>query len=246
MSDTTLGNALRIVRRNWWIPVLAAVLAAAVAAVPAMRSQVVYTATSTLDFSQTVLNVSPLLPGPDTMIAAITAPEFAEKVASAANVDGAAVTLGAYSAGTPVNRVVVSATSGNETAAKAWAAAAGKAAMKVAAEKSEPDVAQYRTGVESADKALDAIDATGRAGASTPDVAYYRWQIENGLAVNQRMYALLQSLYTLDPQVSVSASSPLKSAVKNGLGGAIVGLALGVLIVVIREVLQRRRTGVSA
>lgn len=246
MSDTTLGNALRTVRRNWWIPVLAAVLAAAVAAVPAMRSQVVYTATSTLSFSQTVLNVSPLLPGPDTMIAAITAPDFAEKVAAATNVGGAEVTLGAYSAGTPVNRVVVSATSDDQAAAKSWAAAAGRAGMRVAAEKSEPDVGQYRTGVESAKEALDTIDSADGATTKAPDVAFYRWQIENGLAVSQRMYTLLQSLYTLDPQVSVSASSPLKSAVKNGLGGAIVGFALGVLIVAIREVLERRRTGVSA
>jgi hypothetical protein len=244
MSESTLGFFKSVAKRNWWILIIAAVVAALVAGLPVLREPKVYTATARLIPDTVTIAQNPRLPGLDTMIGKMQNAEFVDRVAKAAGVQPSDVALTVYSTGNPPNRLNVAAKAANSQLADKVAKAAGDEALLVARESATLEIQSIKDTVSLAEDAIGSIE-------SAPDsrnsgAIYSVYALRNGLSQAEKNLQYIDNVYQLGSEIAMGTSDPKAAAVKAAVAGAFVGLFLGLALVAVRIIPEiRSRQGNS-
>lgn len=223
----TRNRIVEIAARNWWIVLLATVTGGVVAYLIAGSGPVSYEASAPIHIDTATLSTQPRVPKPDAVIAIVQDPAFAEELALP---DGA--TLRAYATGNPQNELFVAVTASNEAdAEKATIKAAEKTIEAIHAEM-EPTLADQRALIASNESALKALGEP----AEGDDLAQFlRWDIEKDNLNERSLLDFLESAYSYDGDVTVAEAASTRSAAVAGIGGALAGFFLGLVLVAVRE-----------
>ena len=227
-----------VVRRNWWIVVLAALAGAAIAVVATLGAKTLYTGKTYLTVNNVAVNTYPQMPRPDTLIAQSGDAAFLEGVAKRLGLSPKQV-AGAYkvySTGNPQNQLWVSFTSPDRAAAEKGANAVAEQLQTVVAESSRALMEQLQGSVTADEESLALLDQP-----KTQLEQYYLWSIRRTLYADRGSLKLAESGYQLDAPVTVASSSRRNAAISAAAGGLVAGLFLGIALVAVRETVSRRR-----
>lgn len=225
--------------RNWWIPVITTVVAALIAAVPTLLAPAKHTATATLKPDTPTFNLNLRLPGPNTMLAQLEQPEFAEQVAKVSGVPADDVEINPYTTGSPPTRLLIDVTAADADTAEQVARVAGEEAVAAAQEAASLEVEIVESNIANAEAALAELEKA--PDSTSANAAFYRFSLQNTVETSQKTLQYYRNAYELSDSYPVSSSSPVSEAVKAGLAGALAGLVLGLGLVGLRFGLERWR-----
>ncbi|MDP1857985.1 MAG: hypothetical protein Q8K82_04910 [Gemmatimonadaceae bacterium] len=237
MADATI-DVWGIVRRNWWIVLLAAIAGAVAAASPALFAAPSYTGKTSLDVNVVAIQAYLQMPRQDTLIAMSLEPAFAEGVAERLGVpvDQVAGRFRVYSTGNPQNKLWASYVSPDKDVAQKGADAVAKQVLATFREAEDTLLTQWRNTVKLDEQALaDLGQPTDREGLLS------QWSVRRALLVDRETLRFIENALVYKAATTVAASSRRASALSGAAGGALAGFFHGVIIVAVRELIARRR-----
>jgi len=239
MVSPKLAAALGAVRRHWVLVLVPAAIGAIVAGVVSARGPQMFTATAVIDIETTAFTRLPTLTGPERVLRELQSPEYYEAVAEkAGSVDAAMVQQGlnSYSVGTPAYELRTTFTTADEEIAEPVARAAAETAMEVAQAFNEVERNRNQVIVDAGDKAMEALAAVPSDSATAQaDAAQKEFNLVVGKAYPEYNLELIDSAYTLRDSVPVTEAASQRGVLENALGGAVLGLALGIVLALVRD-----------
>ncbi len=237
---------LSAVRRQWWIPLACALVAAVVAGVATSTTPAPeYQARAVVVIDNVALSAYPDLPRPDDMLKEIDRDEFVAYVADAASVatETVGVALDAFTLGDRQSQLVVTFESPAESVATSAAVAAATHATERASELSGKEIKALRQRVEATERALKAVrrialDAGRDAPASLAlDLIGTEWEMQLQLYEDRLHLRAVESAYYYNGNVRLTNISPALRRSTTVAGALVIGLLLGLVIALFREAL---------
>lgn len=242
MVSPKLAAAMRAIRRSWWLVLLPALVGAVVAGIAVASGPQMYSGTAVIDIETTAFTRLPTLTGPERVLRELQSAEYYEQVAqTAGSVDTAAVQQGlnSYTVGQPITELRVSFTTSDQELAEPVARAAGEVALDIAHAFNEVERERNQRIVDGVDEARKVLQTVP---SGTPTEQASAAMQEFGLVVNEANadYTLevVDSAYALRDAVAVTEAAGERTALESAVGGAVLGLALGVVLALLRD---RRR-----
>jgi len=246
---------LAAVRRQWWIPLSCALVAAVVAGVVTSNAPAPeYQARAIIVVDNSTLSAYPDLPRPDDMLKEIQQDEFIASVADGASVDTDTVSaaLDAFTLEDPQSQLVVTFESPTQSVATSAAITAATTLAERASELSGKEIKALRQRVEATERALKvvrriALDAGRNAPASLSlDLVGTEWEMQLRLYEDRLHLRAIESAYYYNGNVRVTNVSPALRRSTTVAGAIVVGLLSGLVIAVFREALFVRKSAPAA
>lgn len=240
---------LAAVRRQWWIPLACALVAAVVAGVATSKTPAPeYQARAVIVIDNATLSEYPDLPRPDDMLKELKQDEFIAYVAEAASVESDTVSaaLDAFTLEDSQSQLVVTFESPTESVASSVAVTAATRATERASDLSGKEIKALRQRVEATERALKAVrrialDAGKNASASLSlDLIGTEWEMQLRLYEDRLHLRAVESAYYYNGNVRITNISPALRRSTTVAGAVVVGLLLGLIIAVFREALFAR------
>lgn len=225
-------------KRQWWIVALAMVAGLAAGYVMAMDQQTTYAARATLHVDSSTLARVSGLPGPERLLKAIATDEFRAGLSSATDVPAGELksSLRAFTVGAPAESFVLEYTSVDSAEAEKVAAEAAAAALDKVSELGATELERQAKVIAETQAFLDTL---GTVKVETEwekaDIAFRTWQARRELTDATALHATYERAYVLEGDTSVTASSASSKRLSDAVGAAIVGLAAGLGLALVRE-----------
>lgn len=239
MASTAPVPLFDAVKRRWLLVLTVALVAAIVAAGITALRDVTYTATATIALDASALTRTPGLPGGERILTELRTDGYYALVASesGSDIDTVKAGLGSYAEGQPIERVKISFTGADEAQAEKVATAAADAAMAIIRELNSVERLRQEKNATAAAEAIAAFEDAGTMDTAweKADSAYKLFVLEDRLAVAEYTIEVIDHTHTLTDGIVVSRTSVARSAVTSGVGGAVVGLFLGIALAYVRE-----------
>lgn len=236
------GRVLAVLRRQWWLIAAVVIVAAITGYVASLKTADVYMGVATI-----VIDTAPSaryrrMPLADDLVKEISGARIRSAVAGSLVVDEATVaeSLRAAASGNPLTRIRVTYSAGTKDVADTGARTAALEAIAYVRETTSKEVAFREAQIAASEEALVAFDAVAKSQELGPDATYQRWAIETQLLDYQNALDGITGVYTYDGSVASSLSRARGVRNRNALGGAMIGLALGILLAGAREVTRKR------
>lgn len=246
LSDVTeplsLARVLAVIRRQWWVIAAVIAVAAGVGFAASLGVADVHTGVATIAIDTAPSARYRGMPVADDLVKAISGADVRAAVATELGVDQATVAsnLRAAASGNPLTRIRVTYSASSKQAAEAGAKAGAEQLIGIVAKSMEKEVAIRNAQIAASEKALAAIDANAKDGALSAQDAYDRWGVETQLLDYKSALEGVLGVYTYDGATTSTVATASSARKKNALGGAVLGLALGILLAGAREVLRSR------
>jgi capsular polysaccharide biosynthesis protein len=246
---------LAAVRRQWWIPLACALVAAVVAGVATSKTPAPeYQARAVVVIDNATLSAYPDLPRPDDMLKEIKQDEFIAFVGDAAAVETETVNvaLDAFTLEDRQSQLVVTFESPTESVATSAAVTAATRVTELASELSGKEIKALRQRVEATERALKAVRRIALdAGKSAPaslalDLIGTEWEMQLRLYEDRLHLRAIESAYYYNGNVRITNISPALRRSTTVAGAIVVGLLLGLVIAVFREALFVRKSAPAA
>lgn len=231
------------VRRQWWLIAGTAIVAALVAAALSAGASTSYEAKTLVTIDPVTLSSNGRLPRPDALIAIAESDEFRAELADATgeSEDAIGSGLNVYTVGTPQTELWVAYSGSSAQVARDVSREATEMLLERQRELTEPVLELQRTYIEDAERLIDELQ-----GSDNPDAPYQVWSVERNLVADRNTLEYLETVYS-PPGVPVESASTQRTALLRGaLGGLAVGLLVGTVLAVIREMRFRRAAEASA
>lgn len=236
------GRVLAVLRRQWWLIAAVVIVAAITGYVASLKTADVYMGVATI-----VIDTAPSaryrrMPLADDLVKEISGARIRSAVAGSLAVDEATVaeSLRAAASGNPLTRIRVTYSAGTKDVADTGARTAALEAIAYVRETTSKEVAFREAQIAASEEALVAFDAVAKSQELGPDATYQRWAIETQLLDYQNALDGITGVYTYDGSVASSLSRARGVRNRNALGGAMIGLALGILLAGAREATRKR------
>ncbi|MCE5191173.1 MAG: hypothetical protein LLG08_05370 [Actinomycetia bacterium] len=241
-EQLSFGRVLAVLRQQWWLIVTVVAVAAGTGYLASLKTTDVYTGVANIKIDTAPSARYRGMPLADDLVKAISDAEIRAAVAKSLGVDEATVaaTLGAAASGNPLTRIRVTYAAGTKDAAEAGARAGAEQLIAVVETSMAKEVAIREAQIAASEKAVAAIDAVSKSQPLTSEAAFERWSIEMQLLDYKNTLEGVRGVYTYDGSASSSVSLASSARKKNALGGAVVGLALGILLAGAREAVRPR------
>ncbi len=244
LSDVTeplsLARVLAVVRRQWWVILAVVAVAAGVGFAASLKAADVHTGVATINIDTAPSSRYRGMPVADDLVKAISGTDIHAAVAAVLGVDESTVAanLRAAASGNPLTRIRVTYSAGTKQAAEDGARAGAEQLIGVVEKSMEKEVAIRDAQIAASEKALVAIDASAKGGTLSAQDAYDRWGIETQLLDYRSALEGVLGVYTYDGTTSSSVATASSARKKNAIGGAVLGLAFGILLAGAREMLR--------
>lgn len=243
-------------RREWWIPVLVAVLAIAAALALASRpGKPLFEARAVIAIDASFLQKYPDLPRPDHMMQEAEKDGIVARVVEASGVSTEALraSLFVYTLDDPQTRLVVRFQSRDESQAAGVAAAMAQALVERAVEMGGAEIRALEQRIEDTEKSLTAVrridnQTSGRRDAQLSlDIVSTQWQMRMKLYEDKLALRQMRSTYYYNGNVTTDDIAPARRRGASAATAAILGLALGLVLAALREaMLLRNGSGAGA
>lgn len=230
-------DAWGFIRRQWWVILGAALVAAAAAAALGLGSSVLYEAKTLVVVDTVTLASNGRLPRPDALISvaesAVFRAELAERTGQAE--DAIESGLNVYTVGSPQTELWIAYSDSSAEMARELSAAATELLMEHEAELSSPVVELQREYVEDSERIIEEL-----RDSDNPDAPYQLWSVQRNLSSDLDTLEYLETVYTPSSGPVESESTVQEALARGAVGGFAVGLLVGAVIAVFREVRYRR------
>lgn len=229
MVESLLKQTLDALRREWWVVLLVVAVGAGAGYVLASGEDV-YTGAATI-----VVDTAPSsryrgMPVVDDVVKEASSSSIREAVAGALGTDSSdvAARLRASASGNPLTRIRVTYSAPDEATAAAGAVSGADALISFVDRSVQTEIEIREQQIAASEAALAAL--------GTGDVdTYERWQIETQLLDYQNALIGVKGVYTFDGNASTSVAKGSATRRNAALGGAVMGLAFGILLAGVRE-----------
>ncbi len=255
MDETSImRSVLAAIRRQWWLIVVPALVAAGVVAVAGGAQEPGYVAeTSMFVDVPNVLRYS-TAPSPDHVIRASSPDgELGQRIKVATGISGDELSdLRLYSLGDEQSRLVVRFVHPDEERSREVVELVTLEIVSYVHDLVEPDLIQRRTQLANHEQALDEIEREGRElqengqAWEASDLAFKLWNVRSSVIEAANMLRVLEGLYLPDTPVTVEEESAARGRLALVAAAAFIGLAAGVLMAVVRERVVGRARNMSA
>ncbi|HZL06163.1 MAG TPA: hypothetical protein VFE45_12235 [Coriobacteriia bacterium] len=235
---------LPAVRRQWWIPLVVALVAALAAGIVTSREPAPeFLARAVIVIDHSTLSKYPDLPRPDDMLKELAGDSLLGYVARATGVetDTVRASLDGYTLEDPQSQLVVTFESPTESVATSGAVTAATRVTERAADLSEKEIKALRQRVEETERALKAVRRIKlQAGKSAQpslalDLIGTEWEMQLRLYEDRLQLRAIESSYYYNGNVRLGDVSPALRRWTTIAGAVVVGLLLGFVIAVYRE-----------
>jgi len=246
---------LAAVRRQWWIPLVVALVGAVIAGVATSREPVpAYQGRSIIIIDTSTLSKYPDLPRADDMLKELERDDLISYVAATAAVDTQTVvaSLNAYTLEDPQSQMIVTFESPTESIASSGSIAAASRITERAVELSAKEIKALRQRVDETERALKAVRRIGlEAGRNAEaslalDLVGTEWEMQLRLYEDRLQLRAIESAYYYNGNVVTSDVSSAARRSTTVAGAIVVGLLLGLVIAVFREALLVRKSAPTA
>jgi len=239
MLSPKLAAVLGAIRRHWVLVLVTAVIAGVVAGIASAAGPQMYTGTAVIDIETTVFTRLTSLTGTERVLRELQTPEYYEAVAEeTGSIDAATVQQGlsSYTVGTPAYELRVAFTTSDEELAEPVARAAGEVALEVADGFNAVERERHQAIVDEADQAIEALYVEPVDTAwERADIAAKQFGFELNKSNSVYVLDLIDSAYTLRDTFPVSEATRQQGVVEYAIGGAMLGLALGIVLALLRD-----------
>lgn len=238
--SVTVGDALR---RQWWIVVIATVVATIAGYALALDEQTTYTASTSVQVDASILARVNGLPGPQRLLTAAQDTQFIGRVAQRTGTPASdlAPKLRAYTVGSPVSSFVLEYTGPDRSEAEKIVDAAAIATLEEVRALGATELGRQEKAIANTKALLDALKvAELEPGWERVDLAFRKWQAQRELADLEALSATYAKAYVYTGDVSVGTASAASKRTQGALGAAVAGLVAGVVLAFIRELLFLR------
>lgn len=241
-EQLSLGRVSAVLRRQWWLIVAVVVVAAITGYVASSKTTDVYTGVATIIIDTAPSSRYRGMPVADDLVKEVSGTKIRTAVADELDVDVATVSanLRAAASGNPLTRINITYTANTEEAALAGASAAALGAIDYVEFTTRLEVEYREAQIAASELALAEIDTAAKTQELSPEAVYERWSIETQALDYQNALDGVKGVYTYDGAAAASVRRGGDLRNRNALGGAVLGLALGILLAGVREVLYRR------
>lgn len=231
-----------VMRRQWWIVALCAVVAAGIGFALSSGVKPSYTASVEIAVDSSALTRFPGIPGPERLLKTTKSAEFRAAAARELGLDEAEVAAGlrTYTSGSPVEWFYVDFASEDKAAAKAAADSAADLVLAQMRTLGSAEIEKQKALLTDAQDAVAVLEKTEvDTGWERGDVAYKLWELRKELAVAESSLTMLDGCYVRSGAVQVSAVSVAKERASGTAGAALLGLLAGLALAAAREVWRR-------
>lgn len=241
-EQLSLGRVRAVLRRQWWLIVAVVVVAAITGYVASLNAVDVHTGVATIAIDTAPSSRYRGMPVADDVVKELSGTTIRSAVAETLSVDVATVTetLRAAAAGNPLTRINVAYSSDTKDTAEAGARAAALEAIGFVRRTTKNEVEYREAQIAASKRALLAFEKAAKVQELGPDATYQRWAIETQILDYENALEGVNGVYTYDGTVASSVRLATDVRSRNALGGAVLGLVLGILLAGIREVVRGR------
>ncbi len=246
MTDRmTRGTTMRIVRRDWLIVLACMIAAIATATLASLGAQTVYEAQARIELDTVSIGQNARFPRADQLIAYAQSATLASELADrhGLTVEEVESELNAFSVGTAQERVIVGYAAHDRDLAERIAQSAAQAVSEYGYEVVGPFLEMQHSLIEDGFETLDVLEPLVEV---NPLARFNVWTVRRSVESERFNLTQMEQAYLYDGTVSVVTRTREEALLRAAVGGAIAGLALAGLLVVIREVLARREMGADA
>ncbi len=237
-----LGRLQAVLRRQWWLIVAVVVVAATTGYVASLKTVDTYTGVAAIMIDTAPSSRYRGMPVADDVVKEVSGSKIRAAVADELAVDATTVAddLRATASGNPLTRIDITFFADSKDASEVGARTAATQAIAFVRDTLRKEVEYREAQIAASKRALEAFDKAATKQELGPDATYQRWAIETQLLDYKNALEGVNGVYTYDDTVAVSVRRASDVRNRNALGGAVVGLALGILLAGAREVLRGR------
>lgn len=237
------------VRREWWVPVVVASLAVAVALVFANRpGKPLFEARAVIAIDASFLQKYPDLPRPDHVMQEAEKDGVVARVVGASGVTTEALRAGlsVYTLDDPQTRLVVRFQSRDESQAVGVATAMAQTLVQRAVEMGGAEIRALEQRIEDTERSLTAVrridnQTSGRRDAQLSlDIVATQWQMRMKLYEDKLALRQMRSTYYYNGNVTSADIAPARRRGASAATAAVLGLALGLVLAALREAMLLR------
>lgn len=238
--DESRRTASEVIRRNWLVVAACVLAAVAVAVVASLGATTTYEGRAVIGVDAVSVAQNVRLPNPDKLITFVRSGTLVDQLSEEFELgeDEVLDGINAFSLGNPQDRVVITFTSEQEAEAEDVTRAAAIATVDYGYELADPFISLQRQLVDDAASTLEAIEPLVD---DSPAQRYPVWNVRRLLYTDLYNLTFAETMFSYDDGVSVTAQTRLSVITRAAIGGLIVGLALAIVLVAIREVWIRKR-----
>ncbi len=248
-EDTTFKAVLTAVRREWWLVLVAALVAVGVGYLGTSGLETRYEGRAVLVIDTPTISRYKGLPTPDDLIREASGAKLRKELADRSGVTptelGAGLRLSTV--GSPQSRMVVTFTSDDEARARSAASAVASGIAEHSRELASDEIDKQRAQIKLAEETIGALkEETEGAGLSAwerTDSAFKEWTVTSALIDARNVLRILEDVYSYDGEVTLAEVSAATQRRSTLVGALAVGLALGLGVSAAREAFIRRASG---
>lgn len=233
-----------IVRREWWVPVAATLLAALLAfAFSSRPGTPLYEARAIISIDASFLQKYPDLPRPDHVMQEAAKDSVVSRVVEESGVPTDVVRAGlvVYTLNDPQDRLVVLFRSQDESQAVSIASAAAVVLAERAVEMGGAEIRALEQRIEDTERSLGAVrkidnQTSGRRSAELSlDIVATQWQMRMKLYEDKLALRQMRSTYYYNGNVASEDVAPARRRGSSVATAAVLGLVLGLVAAALRE-----------
>ena len=238
--DESHRTASGVFRRNWLVIAACVLAAVAVAVVASLGATTTYEGRAVINVDAVSVAQNVRLPNPDKLIAFVRSSTLVGQLSEEFGLgeDEVLDGINAFSLGNPQDRVVITFTSEQESEAEDVTRAAATATVDYGYELADQFISLQRQLVDDSTSTLEVLEPLVD---ETPAQRFTVWNVRRMLFTDLYNLTFAETMFSYDDGVSVTTQTRQSVIGRAAIGGLIVGLALAVVLVAIREVWIRKR-----
>lgn len=243
MTETPSGDLdiWGVIRRQWWVVAVCAVVAVAVAFAGAYGKPAKHAATSTVRIDTPAISRTQGIPTPDDLLGASNA-DLRARIRVAGHFTSAEMAgLRFAGVGSPTTRIQVVASSSDPASAARLAKVSAEQIIAYVRNSAAIEIGNAQQRVKAAAAAIAAMNKRG----ASPSV-FDRWSVEDALITQQGNVTAMSNIYRWDGRVAVATAAKTTGLRSTLAAALLVGLFIGIVLGGVREYLYRRRAEASA
>lgn len=226
------------IRRQWWLIVVAVVVATAVGFFATSGAKTEYTGRATVIIDSAVVSKGTGIPEAEPLLKNLQDADFFESVAAEAGMTPSELSSGSrvYTTGTPQDRLITEFTSSDASVAEKTAAILAKAAVAEARAMGKVEIDKQTAIVESTRAAIAELEAFQGDDYERLDLSFKVWQLKKDLASGEASLILAERAYVYDGNTRVAQTvTASRERVSAAAAAAFAGLIAGLALALMRE-----------